>query len=84
MPGIGPVLVAGPLSAWIAAGLENAPVFGGLSPLGAAIYSIGIAKGRIFSYESAVGEGKCLILAHGTVSEVSRAREVLTPVSRQR
>lgn len=84
MPGIGPVLVAGPLSGWIAAGLENAPVFGGLSPLGAAIYSIGIPKSRIVAYESAVCEGRCLILAHGTVSEVNRAREVLMPVSRQR
>ncbi len=78
MPGVGPVLVAGPLSGWIIAGLENAPVFGGLSALGAGIYSIGIPKNQILRYEAAVKAGKFLVLAHGTVSEVNRASEVLT------
>ncbi len=31
VPAIGPVLVGGPLAAWIIAGLENAVVVGGLS-----------------------------------------------------
>jgi hypothetical protein len=78
MPGVGPVLVAGPLSGWIIAGLENAPVFGGLSALGAGIYSIGIPKDQILRYEAAVKAGKFLVLAHGTVSEVNRATDVLT------
>jgi hypothetical protein len=84
MPGIGPVLVAGPLSGWIAAGLENAAIFGGLSPIGAAIYSIEIPKGQILLCEAAVEAGKYLVLAHGTVSEVSRAREVLKPINRRK
>jgi hypothetical protein len=84
MPGVGPVLVAGPLSGWIAAGLENAAIFGGLSPIGAAIYSIGIPKGQILLCEAAVEAGKYLVLAHGTVSEVSRAREVLKPINRRK
>ena len=44
IPGIGPVLVAGPLASWIVSGLENAALFGGLSALGAGLYSIGIPK----------------------------------------
>jgi len=42
--GVGPAVVAGPLSAAIIAGLENALVVGGLSVLGAALWSIGIPK----------------------------------------
>jgi len=35
IPGIGPVLVAGPLVAWIVGALEGATITGGLSALGA-------------------------------------------------
>src|ERR1700690_2538541 len=34
IPGIGPILVAGPLVAWIVGALEGAAVVGGLSPSG--------------------------------------------------
>jgi hypothetical protein len=37
IPGIGPVLVAGPVVAWIVGALEGAPVVGGLSALGAGL-----------------------------------------------
>jgi hypothetical protein len=76
-PGIGPVLVAGPLASWIVAGLENAPIFGGLSAFGAGIYSIGIPKEQIPIYETALKAGKYLVLVHGGAAEVSRAREIL-------
>src|SRR5271157_4399088 len=39
IPGIGPILVAGPLVAWIVAGLEGAVVVGGVSVLGAGLVS---------------------------------------------
>src|SRR5215475_905945 len=42
IPGIGPVLVAGPLVAALAAALEGAAVGGGLSAIGAGLYSLGI------------------------------------------
>ncbi len=76
MPGTGPVLVAGPLSGWIAAALENAPIFGGLSALGAAIYSIGIPKNQVIRHEAAIRAGQYLVLVHGTACEVNQAREV--------
>src|SRR5271165_4403513 len=44
VPGIGPVLVAGPVAASIVAALEGAVVVGGLSAIGAGLYSIGIPK----------------------------------------
>src|ERR1022692_784222 len=58
IPGIGPVLVAGPLVAWMVGALEGAAVVGGLSAIGAGLYSIGIPKDSIVEYESAVKADK--------------------------
>ncbi len=77
IPGIGPVLVAGPLVAWIVAALEGAVVVGGLSAVGAGLYSIGIPKDSIVQYESALRSDKFLLLAHGTAEEVERARGIM-------
>ena len=77
IPGIGPILVAGPLVAWIIGGLEGAVVVGGLSALGAGLYSIGIPKDSVVKYETALKSDKFILLAHGTVVEVAKAREIL-------
>ena len=77
IPGIGPVLVAGPLVAWIVAALEGAVVVGGLSAVGAGLYSIGIPKDSIVQYETALKSDKFLLLAHGTADEVERAKEIM-------
>jgi uncharacterized membrane protein len=77
VPGIGPVLVAGPLVAWIVAALEGAVLGAGLSALGAALFSIGIPRNSVLQYETSVGAGKFLLVAHGTEEEVGRAREIL-------
>src|SRR5664279_4669069 len=54
IPGIGPVLVAGPLVGWIVGALEGAVVVGGLSAIGAGLYSLGIPKDSILQYERAL------------------------------
>src|SRR5579872_2356119 len=54
IPGIGPVLVAGPLVAWIVAALENAAVIGGVSAIGAGLFGMGIPKDSIIQYETAL------------------------------
>src|SRR5512140_3808291 len=51
IPGIGPLVVAGPLVSWIVGALEGATIIGGLSALGAGLYSIGIPKDSILRYE---------------------------------
>jgi hypothetical protein len=66
IPGLGPILVAGPLVAWIVGALEGAVVVGGLSALGAGLYSIGIPKDSVVKYEAALKADKFLLLAHGT------------------
>ncbi len=77
IPGIGPVLAAGPIVAWIVAALESAAVVGGMSAIGAGLYSIGIPKDSIVQYETAIKTDKFVVMVHGSASEVDKAREVL-------
>ncbi len=53
IPGLWPILVAGPLVAWLVAGLEGAAVVGGVSGIGAGLASIGIPHDSIVEYEVA-------------------------------
>lgn len=78
IPGVGPVMVAGSAVAWIVAALESAVVVGGLSALGAALYSKGIPKGSVLKYESSIKAGKYLLIAHGTPEEAETARRILS------
>ncbi len=78
VPAIGPVLVAGPLVASIVAALENAVVVGGLSAIGAGLYSIGIPKDSIVTYETAIKAGEFLVVAHGTADDAARAKNILS------
>jgi uncharacterized membrane protein len=77
IPGIGPLLVAGPLVAWIVGALEGAVVFGGLSALGAGLFSMGIPKDSVLQYEAAVRTDKFLLIVNGAASEVTKAKEIL-------
>jgi hypothetical protein len=77
IPGIGPLLAAGPVVGWIVGALEGAVVVGGVSALGAGLYSIGIPNDSIVKYELAIKTDKFLLLVHGTASEVEKARDIL-------
>jgi uncharacterized membrane protein len=77
IPGIGPLLAAGPLVAWIVGALEGAVLVGGLSALGAALYSVGIPKNSIIEYEMQIKAGKFIVIAHGSPAEVSGIEDTL-------
>ncbi len=77
IPGIGPLVVFGPLVGWIAGALEGAVVVGGLSALGAGLYSIGMPKDSVVKYETAIKSNKFLVIAHGTTAEVAKAKSIL-------
>jgi len=77
IPGIGPLLIAGPLVGWLVGALESAVVVGGLSALGAALFSLGIPKDSVLRYETALKTDKFLLVAHGSTDEITRAKEVL-------
>jgi uncharacterized membrane protein len=77
IPGIGPVLVAGPLVAWVVGALEGAAVFGGMGVIGAGLCSIGLPKDSVVEYETAIKSDKFLVLVHGTAEAVAKAKDVM-------
>ena len=78
IPGIGHILVLGPLVGWIAGALEGAVVGTGIGVLGAALASAGIPKDSILKYETAIRGGKFVVTMHGPSMEVERARGMFT------
>lgn len=77
VPGIGPIVVGGPIVMWIVGALEGAVVVGGISAVGAALYSIGVPKDSVLRYETSLKANKFLLVVHGTVDEVERASAIL-------
>lgn len=83
IPGIGPLLAAGPLVGWIIGALEGAVVVGGLSALGAGLYGLGIPTDSIIEYETQIKAGKYVVITHGSPDEVSKAEGTLTATKHQ-
>lgn len=77
IPGIGHIVALGPVGGMIVGALENAVIVGGLSALGAGLYSVGIPKDSVIKYETAVKADKFLVIVHGTEDEVTKAKEII-------
>jgi len=77
IPGVGPMMLAGPLVGWLVGALEGAVVVGGTSAIGAALFSIGIPKDSILQYETALKTDKFVVIAHGSADDAAQAREIL-------
>ncbi len=77
IPALGPIVVMGPLVAWIVGALEGAAIGGAAGVLTAALTSIGIPKDSVVKYELDVKTGKFLVLARGTAEMIEHARSVL-------
>ena len=83
IPGIGPLLAAGPLVAWIVGALEGAVVVGGLSAFGAGLYSLGIPKDSVIQYETQIKAGKFLVITYGSPEEVTKSTDTLAATEHQ-
>jgi hypothetical protein len=79
VPGVGPVVVAGPLAAALMAGLEGAIAGTALGGLAGALVGWGIPKDRALTYERHIQGGKFLVLVRGAPAAIARARELLAP-----
>ena len=77
IPGVGPVLVAGPFLAALIGALESAAVVGGVSALAAGLVSLGIPKDRAIKYEAEIKADKFVLAVHGTAAELEQARAIL-------
>jgi hypothetical protein len=76
-PVTGPIIVLGYLAAAIMSAVEGAVVIGGVSALGAALYSVGVPKNSVIAYEAALKADNFLVLAQGDPEQVARAKAVL-------
>jgi uncharacterized membrane protein len=83
IPGVGPVLVAGPVLMWLIGALEGAVVVGGIGAIGAALASIGIPKDQTIVYETEIKAGKFVVVAHGTAHGLGAIRDTLGTASQQ-
>lgn len=83
IPGVGPLLIAGPVLTWLIGALEGAVVVGGLSVIGAALVSIGIPNDQTLMYETEIKAGKFVVVAHGTAHELGAIRDTLGASSQQ-
>ena len=83
IPGLGQLVVLGPLVMIIVGALQGAVVTGGLTALGAGLYSIGIPKDSIIKYETALKSDKFLVIAHGPASDVAKAKSILESTSKE-
>ena len=87
IPGIGPVLVAGPFLAALIGALESAVLVGGLSAVAAGLVGMGIPKDSAVKYESEIKADKFVLVVHGTNEELDKARTILAgtaPVSMEK
>jgi hypothetical protein len=77
IPGWGTLLAAGALGGWLVNALENSGVFGELTAVEAALYSLGLEKEEAGRCEEAVASGRILLIAHGPAEEVERIGRAL-------
>lgn len=77
IPAVGQVTVLGYLAPIVVSAVDGAIIVGGLSPLGAALYSVGIPRESVVQYEQAVKADGFLVVVHGAVEELARARAIL-------
>jgi hypothetical protein len=77
VPVVGHLVILGYMAAIGFAAIENAVVVGGLSALGAMLYSLGIPKDSVLQYETDLRADHFLVMAHGTGAEAARAEAIL-------
>ena len=77
LPFTGSVIVLGSLAGIVISALESALVVGGLSSLGAALFSIGIPKDSVIEYETAIKADGFMVMAHGSSDQIARAQIIL-------
>jgi hypothetical protein len=77
IPVVGSVMILGYLATIVISTVDGAVMAGGLSALGAAMHSVGIPRDSVVQYEQAVKADGFLVIVHGPVAELTRARTIL-------
>jgi uncharacterized membrane protein len=77
LPGIGPILVAGPLAAALLGGIEGALAGTALGSLTGALVGWGIPHEKALKYETHVKGGKFLVAVRGEPEVIARVQALL-------
>ena len=77
IPGLGAVFRAGPVVAAMVSALEGAVLVGGLSTIGAGLFSLGVPKDSIVQYETAIAAHKFLLVADVNAEDLGDARRLM-------
>jgi hypothetical protein len=77
VPGIGPLIVGGPLLSMMVGAVEGGAVLGGIEAIFAGLLHLGLSKDHLAHYEKQLKRGSCLVVLHGTIEEVVRAKDLL-------
>ncbi|CAH0533581.1 hypothetical protein VST7929_01451 [Vibrio stylophorae] len=77
LPGVGALMVAGPIVSAFVGAVEGAVITGGLGAVGGALASIGVPKDSIVKYDSAIKADKFLVIVHGDTEDISKAKAIL-------
>jgi hypothetical protein len=80
LPGLGLVVVAGPLGAALLASIEGAVAGTALGSLAGALVGWDVPKDRAIKYEEHVTGGKFLVLVRSVPEVVARAKNLLAPL----
>ena len=76
-PGVGPILMAGPLASAFVASAGGVEIIEGLRAFGTSLYNLGIPKPAIRHYQSELCNDRLLLITHGTANELLQIKEVL-------
>ncbi len=77
IPGVGPLVVAGPLATSFLGMLEGAALGSASGGLVGALLGFGLSRDRALKYESVVRAGHYLVLVHADEAHSGTARQVL-------
>jgi len=77
LPGVGPIVVAGPIASALLAGLEGAIAGTALGSLAGVLVGWGIPRDRALKYETEIKGGKFIVVVRGIPEVITRARSLL-------
>lgn len=77
VPGIGPLLMGGPLLSLLVGGVEGGVALGGAEALFAGVAHLALSKDSLVLYEEQLKAGKWLLLVHGETEQSLQAQAIL-------
>ncbi|MEH1910275.1 general stress protein [Nostoc sp.] len=85
VPGIAPIIIAGPiagvLAGWLEGTLVGAVGAAAVGGLAGALSGLGIPKHEVLKYETQIQAGEFIILVTGSNEDVSQAKQMLDRIS---